>query len=367
MWRIAAHRALACDAVAFTREHVVIHGRWSFVKSRVMQSAFGGLVIVLVLALGVSAAGAGVVRWVDPGLPAGTTTCTDIAAPCSLPAALDVAQPGDTVVLTSGVYSLYDYELPSIDDRLVVTTPSLTIVGGSVPAYADSAPTLYGGGGLEIRGAGDVVRNLLLPASSLFVDAPATIDRVDVFTDHGDACHIVSNNVLVLNSNCQGVMDGLYAEGSNIVLRNVTAVGRYKCGVEASGDFPGGYTPPVNSVTMVNTIARLGADGDADLCITRVGHAVKVMSRNSSYTSVDESGSETELITSSIDDLTAAPLLVDEGYWDVHEDPQSPTVGAGMVDPANGTTDLWGSPRVSACTGVTDIGAYQVPDSTLCP
>ena len=68
---------------------------------------------------------------------------------------------------------------------------------------------------------------------------------------------------------------------------------------------------------------------------------------------------------------TAPPVFVDAAGGDFHQRFGSPTVDAGLNDPANGTTDLEGQPRAyggpnvfPTCGGtasppVTDIGAYE--------
>jgi hypothetical protein len=54
---------------------------------------------------------------------------------------------------------------------------------------------------------------------------------------------------------------------------------------------------------------------------------------------------------------TAAPLLVNPAAGDLHQQAGSPTVDAGVDDPANGTTDPDGNPRTLGFA--TDIGAFE--------
>jgi len=69
---------------------------------------------------------------------------------------------------------------------------------------------------------------------------------------------------------------------------------------------------------------------------------------------------------------TAPPVFVDAAGGDFHQRLGSPTIDAGVNDPANGTTDLEGEPRAyggpnlfplcgggTASPPVTDIGAYE--------
>ena len=74
---------------------------------------------------------------------------------------------------------------------------------------------------------------------------------------------------------------------------------------------------------------------------------------------------------------TAPPLFVDAAAGNYHEAFGSPTIDAGINDPANGETVLDGDPRALpgsiGCGGperpaITDIGAYErVPIAPPCP
>jgi hypothetical protein len=282
--------------------------------------------------------------------------------PCSLSDAVAAAQAGDTVMLVPGEYDL---------DRtpLVVDQPSVSIVGAYVPSDPSSRPLLANGGSLELRGDGDYVSRIRM-IGQLGVYAPRTVvEQVNVLGRGMDACHLVANGVMLRDSICNGqAADGVYAEGRGIQVRNVTAVGGY-CGVNASGD-RGGYDGD-NFVSIVNTIATLrdASTGTADICVSDIGHAVTAHAQRSMYSSVDESLSQTVLFTSD-DDVAGPPSLLDPtaiSFPDLHEADGSHTIGAGLTDPLNGGVDVDGEPRVSACTGKTDVGADQLPDPATCP
>jgi hypothetical protein len=55
--------------------------------------------------------------------------------------------------------------------------------------------------------------------------------------------------------------------------------------------------------------------------------------------------------------VKVTPLLRDTAHGDFHELAGSPTIDAGIDDPANGDTDLDGNPRTLG--GATDVGAYE--------
>jgi hypothetical protein len=333
------------------------------VESRgVVRSLLAVSVAVILCGFGASAASANVV-WAGPDPANGPTPCADVDAPCSLSDAVAAAQPGDTVELLPG-----DYDL----DRapLVVNQPSVSIMGAYVPYDPFVRPFLANGGSLELRGDGDYVSRIQM-VGQLGVYAPhAVVEQVNVLGRGMDACHLVANGTMLRDSICNGEgADGVYAEGTGIQVRNVTAVGGY-CGVNASGDRDG--YDGANSVAIVNTIATLrdANAGTADICVSDIGHAVTAHAQSSMYSSVDEAESQTVLFTSD-EDVSKVPSLLDltgndhPEFPDLHEAPWSFSVGAGRPDPLNGGVDVDGEPRVSSC-GKTDVGADQLPDAYEC-
>ncbi len=318
----------------------------------VSRSALAVVVAALVCALGAGVASAHLL-YVSPN---GDDPSCSFSRPCSLQVAAGRLSAGDTVSVAPGSY----------DHPYFIGAPSVTIMGGAnMTADPQHKPILLDG--LQLSGDGDVVTDLDI-RGMLDVRAPATIERAIVTDDgtHAYACHLASSNVTLRDSFCtslgSGTGDAVYGVGANIVLRNVTASGT-KCAVEASG---GTFGAPTTSVSLVNTIARpTWATGttDADVCVTNLSHPVKVTAQSSNYGSVDESDAPTVLFTSK-NDVSGSPLFVApdplSGLPDLHEAAGSPTIGAGLSDPANGAMDVDGDPRASACTGKTDVGADQV-------
>jgi hypothetical protein len=325
----------------------------------VARSTLAASIVALVCCIGASPAAATQI-WAGPEPANGPAPCTSTENPCSLRDAVAAAQSGDVVSLLPGDYELYR-------GPLVVDKPLVQIQGVLVPGDPASKPFLENG--VELRGDDDALRDVQVVGQVGAYAPRAVIERVNVLGRGMDACELVANGVLLRDSICNGDgADGVHAEGTNVQLRNVTAVG-WMCGVNASGD-SGGYTAPDNSVLLVNTIAtRIDrSSGLADVCVTNIGHGVTAHAEHSEYGSVDEDESQTVLFTSD-NDLRDVPSFFDPlevNFPDFHETSDASTVGAGMTDPMNGTMDVDGEPRVSACTGKTDIGGDQLPDPA-CP
>lgn len=148
-----------------------------------------------------------------------------------------------------------------------------------------------------------------------------------------------------------------------ITIRNVTAV-------STSGD--GIYTQSVTgrSVTfdVVNSIVR---GGTFDIAAFESTTADTVTTSHSNYAKTNATGGATitDDGTSQVGpgDQTLAQLFVNPAAGDFREALGAQTIGAGATNPANGTLDFFGNPRVfdsgGACES-TDIGADQfVPAS----
>jgi hypothetical protein len=111
---------------------------------------------------------------------------------------------------------------------------------------------------------------------------------------------------------------------------------------------------------MLNTIA----DGEAtgfDIRAIQSGESATVMTSHSNYATTSTTGGAT--ITDDGTSQTAAPLFAAPLMGDFHELAGSPTIDAGITDPANGLFDLDGAPRAQG--GSTDIGAYEFPQPAI--
>lgn len=322
--------------------------------------------LLVVLAALVLPAGAfGAQRYAAPG--GGTTVGCPQTAPCSLSYAITAAGAGDEVIVTPGSYSVsaeieataslnIHGEAGQPRPRIVGaagTTPLKSFVSQTISNLrieARNAPT----GALFVVGNGSVFDHLELLAVG--TGALALRPGVD-FT--------LTDSLLVAGGgpNATGVFVQGVAPGTS-QLRNDTIV--------ASGAESNGVSVYVTAPSTIVTIyaANVIAQGATDA-------SAGATSESTGLIAFDHSNLDTMSgpVTSS-NGQTAQPAFVDAGAGNYREAAVSPTVDAGINDPANGTTDLDGNPRAlpgsGSCTeagppAITDIGAFEyVPAVPAC-
>ena len=151
----------------------------------------------------------------------------------------------------------------------------------------------------------------------------------------------------------------------NRLVRNATAVAS---GTGAAGLAQLANCTPGNCVgsahsTVLNSILA-GAPGGADVRTTSGAAAIcpigcfgNVLLDYSNYDSLVDCTGCSSSAPGSAHNQTAAPLLLNLVMGDFHQALGSPTIDAGVDDPANGTTDPDGNPRTLGTA--TDIGAFE--------
>lgn len=298
--------------------------------------------------------------------PAGSGVTCSQASPCPIDIGINSAAANDEVIIAPGDYPISS-ELASSANGLDVHGQP----GAARPTI--TGPAVFSSGALRFDGAGVEVADLTIraPANSgrgLFVASPgALVQRVDVLASgtNSVACQIFQN-VTFRDSLCvatgttsTALLDDVSGAGSiNAKLRNDTLI--------ATGSGSTAVKLRSGSGALTNTIdaRNVIADGfSADIAVEAVtGGIATATLTNSNYVNATPSGAGTATVTAagSGSNQTAAPIFTDTTAY--HQDPGSPTVDAGVVDPDNGVSDLDGDAR--SLGSAPDIGAdeYVPPD-----
>ncbi len=311
----------------------------------------------------------------------GSGNCSSPVDACTLEKALSGAATGDELVLAgdagtygtpaapitttltqpSGVYTLSIHGATGQPRPVIYSSASIAVQllgwfdekGFSV-SDIDLEHVVNGGSGLEISGSLDHV----------LVHSTASSDFVC------NVSGLAGANVSVIDSEC--IADGsmgyaLFQQNNGppsgtatVVLRNdtfeATGPSSFGVSVSANGD--------VNAnVTATNVIAH-GAFKDLDAY--RFGSAgVSLVLNHSNYATMLAEAGTTITAPGSATNQVAEALFVDASGDNFHEAPGSPTIGAGITEAANGSTDLEGNLRTTV--GLTDVGAFQANASAPTP
>jgi hypothetical protein len=321
------------------------------------RSLRGALLILLgagsLTLAGAASAGAATTYYAKSGT---SGSCTTHADPCSLSTAVGLANTdGDSVVLETGPTFLPGSE--------VNITHSIDIGGepGQMPTVQgpSAASNVF-----NVTVPGTTIHDLHITQSNANValrQVAGTAERLLVTVTGERACD--SAGGLLRDSVCWSSNDdGLVViapSGGTFTpqLRNVTAIG----GPAAHGIGLYGSAGETEQVDALNVIARGGA---ADVVTQQFAGNYSITLRNSNYATTDTSLGGSITAPGSNGNQTAAPVFVDAGSGNFAEAPSSPTIDAGLAEPAIGGLDLVRAPRVQpACLGGApkpDIGAYEL-------
>jgi hypothetical protein len=291
-----------------------------------------------------AAAPAGAAALAVAPVPANPNSACATGNPCSLDHALQIASPGDDIVMPAGVYTLtFQRNLNGVDIRGVAGQDAPQIIENSI------AHVVVSGG--EVRHIGvvqtgpDGVTGVSIGSGSSLEDAVVrcvnSCNPVIDVSGGGSIKNVVATGPKSLN--------GIQANGTNIVVRNTTVLvgGGGSFGIQA-------YTNGNDtSVDVRNSIVR----GATDLGFIQNGGTVATLT----YCWSDVRAGSTFLNGGSIVDLghdvREEPLkIADQAGGDVHLNSDSALIDAGTVD-ALGGPDLDGDPRVVG--PAPDIGADE--------
>lgn len=258
------------------------------------------------------------------------------------------------------IANLGDYNLSS-----GISTPAGFPV--HIHGFNGRARLIFSSGGLRLQnGTADM---LYVESNSAFtafaVDTSTTsADRVFVKNASiGHACFM--RGATLTNSVCWAGSSGDIAvetDGSN-TLRNVTAVGGTRTALLAYGR-SSGCSCTTATDTLVNVIARSGAGGRDLEANSDSTATININVSYSNYATTLKAGTgapSMTLINAGPGNQAGSPSFVSAGTGDFHEASGSPTIDAGVNDPANGTQDLDGNARTLNLK--TDIGAYELVPS----
>jgi hypothetical protein len=304
-------------------------------------------IIAATLSLAAPAAASAATRFASP---AGTASATcPIATPCDIGTAINSAAAGDTVIIEPGQYGSPG---APISAQLTDNGNQLTVEGAGLGA---NLPVIYATARSIWTGAGTVIENFDIESSGnggVYVPnghGPVTITDVIAHSSgaNGNGC-VLSGPFSITDSVClstgtggTGLDVGNFSAGT---VRNVTAIGP-KFGLFAAS------APQTGTLTLVNSILSGGQyDMEAQTVLT---DQLTVNASHDDFSSVSNSGATINQTGT----VNAAPKFVDAANGNVRELESSPTVDAGVDDPANGTTDPDGNARTQGAR--TDIGAYE--------
>lgn len=323
------------------------------------------LLLAAIATLALPAGALAAVRYASPS--GGSVPGCPQAAPCSLATAISGAAANDEVIVASGTYNVaskIESTMP-LSVHGIPGQPLPRIIGASgvlplaLPAAAVSVgylaveATESSGGAIAAVGSGDVFDHLELIGHGI---ATLALRPGFQFT--------LSDSLLTSDGETAAVfVQGV--ESGTPELRNDTliATGPESVGISLF------VTNAAATVTIEATnVITEGTHFDAEAAATPGGTAAIAFDHSNLDTSKGT-------ITATAGQ-TAPPLFLNAAAGDYREAAGSPTVNAGVNDPANGPTDLLGNPRSlpafltcgAAPPAITDIGAYEfVPPQPSCP
>lgn len=287
--------------------------------------------------------------------PAGAGDCSQ-PNPCSLETAVSVALAGDEIVVASGLYALTAKLTPSVPLTIHGTQgqPRPSIVAPSGSAALDSTVPLA---------ISDLTLASVDPgafATLSLAGDNSTADRIEVIatSSAGPATALRPGNGVVVRDSLLRASSPTAAEAlfyqatapSTVTLRNVTAVASAPNSVAL--DIFATAAAPTASIEATNVIAAAGVDVSAShdpattsaINLSHSNYDRVFVARGST---IGESGNQ-----------ALFPQFVNAPGGDFRPQAGSPTIDAGLTDPANGALDLDGNTRTA--NGRTDIGAYEM-------
>lgn len=277
--------------------------------------------------------------------------CTE-SSPCSITTAFAGALAGDDIYI-DGAHGPY-----KLVSSLGIKAPVHIHGWNARPDIQISA------GGLSVQ-AGSTAEWLRVSTTSKFtafsVEEGSRASQViaeDGSTGH--ACYLKS--ATLIDSVCDAGVEGdlaVESDGEN-VLRNDTLWGGTKAALRTFG------REKVDGVDrLINVVAR-SAPGAVDLEPLAEGGQHATISAEFSNFSTTHLGGEAaqDTVSAGTGNQSGAPLFASPATADFHELAGSPTICAGVTNEANGTSDVYLAPRVTA--GATDIGAAQYQTASSC-
>ena len=323
------------------------------------------------------------VRYVDLNSANPTPPYTNwTSAATNIQSAVDVADVGDEIVVTNGVYQTGGRLVYGLMNNRVAVTKPVTVrsVNGPVVTviqgyqvtgttngdgaircvYLTNGAALVGftlrSGGTRISGAGDLERSgggVLCESSSAMVsNCVLTGNSADTYG--AGACYGTLNNC-TLTSNSASFQGGGAFSGT---LNN--------CAITGNSAVIGGgaYESTLNNCTLVGNTASSSQGGThggtVKNCIVYYNTAPAIPNCAGNQVSYS---CTTPLPGDGTGNFTAPPMFVDYTGGDLRQQLNSPCINAGNNAYAVVATDLAGRPRIVG--GAVDIGSYEYQGSSL--
>ena len=325
----------------------------------------GALAVGLIGLMAFPATAAAGTRYAVPG--GGTVPGCPQTTPCSLEYAIGAASANDEVVVKPGTYNVSATIIATVPLDIRGESPKLKprIVGtsGTTPLESFEKQTISD---LDIESTNASFGTLFVVGNG------SAFDHLELTATGSNSVALrpgnnfsLTDSLLVANGSNSAALFLQGTEAGEAQIRNDTIVAS---GTESIG--VGVYvTLPATTVAIhaTNVIADGATDANAG------GTAGSTGSISFDHSNLD---SMTGAV-STTDSQSTPPLFVNATAGNYHEAPGSPTIDAGINDPANGETDLEGNPRTLpgsiGCGGgehpaITDIGAYEfMPIPPPCP
>jgi hypothetical protein len=285
--------------------------------------------------------------------PSGSGTDCSSANPCSIRQAIEGASDGEEVIVAPGDYPL---------TTTLKDTAPITIHG----VAGEPRPRLLFSGspeGLRVT-HGSTLRYVEVDQAdpgktALFAGGSSVVDQVIAkasgsggVTAHIQSSTIRNSIVLASGSNAVAIQTSVSGVIITSTYRNVTAIANGSGGIAIQ--VMAGFAVGKATVNLVNVIAS-GAPHGLVARTDSSGAQATISAWYSNFADPKEVGTYADVVGVA-GNQSAAPLYVGWAAGDYRQTLASPTINAGIGDPANGTFDVDGDPRA---IGTTDIGADE--------
>ena len=279
--------------------------------------------------------------------PNGSGSACSSGSPCTIQTAFTGAIAGDEIIIAPGDYA------PSSTLAVPNNGYAHGVAGQPAPRIHFASGNYLSAGGINSRTSYLQIDGVM-PAPLQVGQSSSKADQIYSHATSGDACIVYG---ILIDSVCwsqganQDAITGSASATYTPVLRNVTAesTGLSGIGMRYTASASGNIT-----VTAANVIAF--GSGSPDISANAsLPAAVTINIDHSNFPTAGGSGTGAQINATS--HQIAPPLFVNAAAGDFNEIPGSPTIDAGVTDPANGPFDFIGRPRV--INGQTDIGAAE--------